>query len=344
MGDTNAITLEEVLDCLRDEVRQRRVWKKGHHVGGFGTTPRQNVVLAAMSTQRRGDFGAVQMQILLFLMDEKIAEHIGGKQFKFTPSHYGPYDAAVYQELEALERLGLVHIDRPEDAAERRCRLTDDGLQVGGSILGSMRTPAVHYLGRAATWACKHSLEELVGGICRSYPAMKAYGVFPAEPVSGHESHDRGAIRADDSPRGSPAKVRRGPKDVHVPTARRGKAGTHARRKQPRRTASTETRSSPPDGYLVTVCTPSFRLGREWTCDSDHNRFRFYVVAASNPVEAESIVRGTVSLSGGWIMRVEPAEPGDVRRHELEPGQFTPLDLPLSRARSLDEKLRYAIE
>jgi hypothetical protein len=46
----------------------------------------------------------VQVQKLFFLLDENIAADLGGRQFSFEPYDYGPFDRAVYSELELLAR------------------------------------------------------------------------------------------------------------------------------------------------------------------------------------------------------------------------------------------------
>ena len=48
-------------------------------------THRQELVLAALASRPGTGFAPVQVQKLFFLIDENIAESIGGKQFAFEP-------------------------------------------------------------------------------------------------------------------------------------------------------------------------------------------------------------------------------------------------------------------
>ena len=74
-------------------------------------TPRQKVVLAALAAERSSAFAPVQVQKLFFLLDQNIAADFGGRQFNFEPYDYGPFDRAVYSELEALAQKELVAIE-----------------------------------------------------------------------------------------------------------------------------------------------------------------------------------------------------------------------------------------
>ena len=83
-------------------------------------TPRQRIMLGALATARGGKFAPVQIQKLFFLIDENLADRIGGPYFAFEPYDYGPFDKSVYRELEALAIAGLVAIDQSGDTAGRR--------------------------------------------------------------------------------------------------------------------------------------------------------------------------------------------------------------------------------
>jgi hypothetical protein len=67
---------------------------------------RDELVLAAMAPGGGYRYTPVQVQRLLFLIDRQIPEHVGGPHFHFIPYHCGPFDGAVYNELDLLAATG----------------------------------------------------------------------------------------------------------------------------------------------------------------------------------------------------------------------------------------------
>ena len=90
--------------------------------------PRRDVLLMMMAPAGTAIHTPVQVQKLAFLIDQLVGETIGGTGFDFKPWHYGPFDKAVYEVLEALERDGLVEInDMSAQVQPTQYRLTDLG-------------------------------------------------------------------------------------------------------------------------------------------------------------------------------------------------------------------------
>ena len=74
------------------------------------------MVLLAMAAGGQATlFEPVRIQKLLFMMDREIPHLLGGPHFRFAPYRYGPFDQAVYQELESLRDAGLVDIAASAD-------------------------------------------------------------------------------------------------------------------------------------------------------------------------------------------------------------------------------------
>ena len=141
-------------------------------------TPRQRNVVAALAADRGASFAPVQVQKLFFLLDRNIPGDLGGQQFAFEPYDYGPFDAAVYSELEALARNGLVVIEAAPGADRRRYALTPEGYEIGRAVFAAMPAGAQDYLTRVSTWVRSLSFAELVGSIYKQYPDMKVNSVF----------------------------------------------------------------------------------------------------------------------------------------------------------------------
>lgn len=143
------------------------------------TTPRQLHILATLSTVPEAKFAPVQVQKILFLIDQNIADSLGGKQFDFAAYDYGPFDKSIYLDLTELSRLGLVEIENNNDRSlVRKYSLTVSGLRLGQEKLSSLPTKAQAYIKQVVTWAKNLSFSQLVGAIYKAYPEMRVNSVF----------------------------------------------------------------------------------------------------------------------------------------------------------------------
>ncbi len=141
-------------------------------------TPRQELVLAAMSAGNSSpDLSPVQAQKLFFLVDKNIAGLIDGPHFSFKPYDYGPFDSAVYAELDSLDALyGYVQIERA--GSYRTYRLTGPGQARGRDALSRMAPSTADYLGRLKDWVKSLGFRDLVSAIYRDYPDMRVNSIF----------------------------------------------------------------------------------------------------------------------------------------------------------------------
>ncbi len=141
---------------------------------------RGELVLGALAAAgENAVFAPVQVQKLFFLLDENLADLIGGRQFAFEPYDYGPFDKAVYHELEALEHRGLVDVSRAgASAGRRRYSLTPRGEEEGRRALAELPEPASDYMTDLAAWVRGLSFAQLVGSIYKAYPHMRENSIF----------------------------------------------------------------------------------------------------------------------------------------------------------------------
>lgn len=139
---------------------------------------RKQLILAALAASNGAVHTPVQVQKLFFLLDKKFPPHAGGPWFNFAACDYGPFDRAVYDELENLEREGLVEITRTSDLRRKTYRLTPEGQCQGEEILKGLDTKLGEYLRRLSQWVRSLSFAELVSSIYREYPEMKVNSVF----------------------------------------------------------------------------------------------------------------------------------------------------------------------
>jgi uncharacterized protein YwgA len=141
-------------------------------------TDRQKLMLSALATAERGALSPVQVQKLFFLIDKKLSGSLGGQLFKFEPYDYGPFDANVYVELEALKQQGLVEIDGSSAQPQRRYSLTEEGQAIGAELLGQQDQQVRESFKLLCDFVRKLGFRELVSAIYKSYPDMKVNSVF----------------------------------------------------------------------------------------------------------------------------------------------------------------------
>ncbi len=137
---------------------------------------RRELVLAALSAAEGAHYTPVQIQKLCFLIDENLSEIIGGKTFNFKPYDYGPFDKAVYEELESLANAGDVDICPGRKWSQYH--LTSEGQKKGKALLRNMDPDAQDYIQRVSEFVRSLSFTELVSAIYRAYPHMRANSVF----------------------------------------------------------------------------------------------------------------------------------------------------------------------
>ena len=138
---------------------------------------RSKYVLAVMAAG--GDaprFSPAQLQKLFFLMDAEAAGHTGGPYFHFTAYDYGPFDSAVYDEVEQLTAQGLAVVDK--SGFFRVYTTTPAGRTQGEAALLEFTAPAREYAAQVSQWVRSVSFNTLVSEIYKKYPLMKANSIF----------------------------------------------------------------------------------------------------------------------------------------------------------------------
>ncbi len=137
---------------------------------------RTDLVLAALSTSAGVAWQPVQLQKLFFLLDKKLATQLGGPFFGFTPYDYGPFDPAVYHEVEGLERLGEAVV--LPSVGMKTYGLTPEGQRRGAALLKALPEPVRAYITDLSTWVRSLSFAQLVSAIYAEFPEMRERSVF----------------------------------------------------------------------------------------------------------------------------------------------------------------------
>ena len=122
----------------------------------------------------------VQLQKALFLLDRKLSSMQKGTDriYSFEPYDYGPFDAAVYGDAEALSHEGLMEIQLQPGQTYRRYAITPTGQTAGGAIAGRLDPGVLDYARALVDWVQRLSFNELVSAVYKEFPEMKARSVF----------------------------------------------------------------------------------------------------------------------------------------------------------------------
>ena len=138
---------------------------------------RKAFVLMALASGGQKIYSPVQVQKLLFLLDDNIPDVVGGPHFDFQPYDYGPFDKDVYNFLERLEEEDLVSI-LPTERGWNNYTLTPTGLMEGRKNFDNMGAKTRQYAEKLAHFVTTVSFSQLVSAIYAHYPKMKVNSVF----------------------------------------------------------------------------------------------------------------------------------------------------------------------
>ncbi len=152
---------------------------------------RPGFVLAAMAAagaERR--FDPVRLQKYFFLLDRELEGECGCPHFDFQPYRYGPFDQAVYRQVERLVLDGLAVVD--ERRPYRVYGLDAQGLERSAAVLARMPERARRYMAAASNWVFSLDFRELLASVYEYAPDMAVESVMP-EAAIRERSKDRGS-------------------------------------------------------------------------------------------------------------------------------------------------------
>jgi uncharacterized protein len=136
---------------------------------------RKDYVLAVLAAAEGAPLTPVQVQKLFFILDQRLGGTVGGPFFNFEPYHYGPFDAAVYREIQELESQGLTEIENRQ--ALRMYRATFDGVKRGLALLDTFGRNAA-FVRDVVSFVRAKSFSELVSAVYQEWPQMRAKSIF----------------------------------------------------------------------------------------------------------------------------------------------------------------------
>ena len=140
---------------------------------------RQDWLLLALSKSPDGRMSPVQIQKALFLFGQEAGDLIGTKFYSFKPYDYGPFDAAIYDDLRRMKnersRRGGMEI-RPETG--RTTMITEAGQNVASGLEKDGESRLTEFLGRIVEWVKARSFSDLLRSVYAAYPDFAVNSVF----------------------------------------------------------------------------------------------------------------------------------------------------------------------
>ena len=143
---------------------------------------RKDWLIVALSESPTGQLSPVQIQKAMFLFKEGAGSHFDQEQFyNFSAYHFGPFSPDIYYDLEALERRGLVQIERSDTGKRQAYTITAQGKAAAEQIKAEQHR-ASSYLGNLTRWVQR-----------KSFPARDIY------IVDGHNIEQIASLLTDDA-------------------------------------------------------------------------------------------------------------------------------------------------
>lgn len=136
---------------------------------------RIDVALVMLATANGGDFTPVQIQKAMFLLDREAGHIFTESRYYFRAYDYGPFDKAVYDDLEELARHGYAEI---EQGWTRRYSAKARGVTEGRRLGQTLAPEDYNFIQSVSEFVRSQSFSDLVSSIYRAYPEMRANSIF----------------------------------------------------------------------------------------------------------------------------------------------------------------------
>lgn len=139
---------------------------------------RSDWILLTLCAAKGHRLTAVTLQKSLFLLGAQRPDEVGRDYYRFQPYHYGPFDAEVYHDAEALERGGLIEVDASHGRQLRQYGLTPAGEAAATDAAKRQSKKGQAYLTAVVEWAQPLPFHVLVRAIYDAFPAMRVNSIF----------------------------------------------------------------------------------------------------------------------------------------------------------------------
>jgi hypothetical protein len=140
---------------------------------------RQELLLVVLAGAGGQPLTPVQIQKAMFLVTRNLPNLVtDGPSFNFVPYDYGPFDAAVYNEADALKNIGFAHITPSGRGLWKIYSVSAEGQARAHELSLQLSQEIKEYIRDVAVWVRGQSFSSLVKSIYEAYPEMRANSIF----------------------------------------------------------------------------------------------------------------------------------------------------------------------
>jgi len=140
---------------------------------------RRDLILIVLAAAKGRPYQPVQLQKVVFLITRNVPDIIDkGPGFTFAAYDYGPFDAAVYWEAEALRDSGEAIITLSPSGRWKTYAASEFGITRGVEFLNRLPESVRDYIYAISAWALSQSFGSIVRSIYDAYPDMKENSIF----------------------------------------------------------------------------------------------------------------------------------------------------------------------
>jgi uncharacterized protein len=135
-------------------------------------------LLVALAASGQGMLSPVQIQKTMFIFKQGAKAVLSTDNFyDFIPYNYGPFDAAIYRDLDVLEMGGLTQVFNRYHGGQRRYGITPAGRQKA-DLVGTGNDHLTDYLAQVTQWVEGKSFADLIRAVYQQWPEFRANSVF----------------------------------------------------------------------------------------------------------------------------------------------------------------------
>ena len=139
---------------------------------------RKDLTLLVIGAGGERGLSPVQLQKSVFLLTESGVPGLPANGYKFTAYNYGPFDADVYRDADALTAEGCVAKISLAGRSWKKYLITPTGETRFKYLETSTRAPFQQFCHETVTWVTSLSFNDLLRAIYAKYPAYRANSVF----------------------------------------------------------------------------------------------------------------------------------------------------------------------
>ena len=156
--------------------------------------PTQVILAALAAGGDKAKLDPVQMQHVLFLIDETVPEWVDGPHFEFVPGPIGPFDQSVKASILQLCRGGHLLIET--ESGRVLLGLTKQGRDLGTVVLQRLDASMGLYLSELHVWVHSHGFGQRLSDIQSRFPDAVTNRLSTASVRGRSEDPRRSLIQA----------------------------------------------------------------------------------------------------------------------------------------------------